>query len=78
MTLVVRSRCSSVVNTADHWDTVTAASGADVWEQLGEGGPPGQQRPGGGKMHIISKNTLCCARNKFQVIRTFNAKLRVF
>ena len=76
MTHVVRSRYSSVVNTADRWDTLVAARGADVWGNWG--GPPGQQRPGGGKMHIISENTLCCARNKLQVTRTFNTKLRVF
>lgn len=54
-----------------------AASGEDVWGNWG-GGPSGQQRPGGGKMHIISENTLFCARNILQVIRTFNTKLRFF
>jgi len=80
MTHVIRSRYSSLVNTAHRWDPVMAASGADVWGNWRPegGGPPGQQRPGDGKMHIISENTLCCARNKLQVIRTFNTKLRFF
>jgi len=44
MTHVVRSRYSSVVNTADHWDTVMAASGADVWGNWGGGGDRGSCR----------------------------------
>lgn len=28
----------------------------------GIGGPAGQQRPGGGKMRIISENASCCAQ----------------
>jgi hypothetical protein len=66
MTQVIRSRRSSVVNTVNRWDTVMVASGADVCGNLGGGGcSPGQQRPGGGKMHFIGENTLglCCARN---------------
>jgi hypothetical protein len=37
MAHVSKSRYSSVVNTADRWDAVMAARGADVWVNWGGG-----------------------------------------